>query len=365
MLNRVELDLCPAGLSDRAVALGPVGAAGRRPGVGRDPLAGDLLRLLVRLLDPFAVLYAHGCLSSDVVVSRCHGLFSRAAVRLPTALSCPSSEPFTYTVVRIDFFGRRDFSEKARFGGRGEPLAGCADYEGALVVRPGSKIAREGRSEGEAAIKMGAGPRRAEAPSTPRPAQSGKTRKAWLALMVVPGILAERAELDAAGDRLTFGVADVLAMAVDNQRRTVRRPADRTDPDDDVADLAASVPDIDQVAGAEHLEPVLVGGRQLHGLEPRPALSGTRAVRSSAWICTSVLSRTPKPRLSTNPVRLLQSTPLPLAPVHVSFQAQPGGGLQSGMWWCWYPYPRNRSATATTRCLFRSAGHCSTPGGGG
>src|SRR5258705_10620934 len=57
---------------------------------------------------------------------------------------------------------------------------------------------------------------------------------------VVPGVLPERAELDAAGDRPALAVADVLAVASDDQRHPVRRGADRPDPHHAGADLPAA-----------------------------------------------------------------------------------------------------------------------------
>src|SRR5438132_4937849 len=93
---------------------------------------------------------------------------------------------------------------------------------------------------------------------------------------VVPGILAERSELNSAGDGLPLAVPDALPVAVDDEGTAARGVTDRTDPDDDVADPPGVVADKHQVAGAQDLDPLGVGVRQLECLDRRrPIESGS------------------------------------------------------------------------------------------
>ncbi len=104
--------------------------------------------------------------------------------------------------------------------------------------------------------------------------------------------------MDATGDELALGVAHILAMAVEHQRHAVRRAADWPDPEDDMADLLAPVPDEEQVAGAQRLirSSYDDGSSTRWSRVVRPS-PGPLAARSSDWRSTSVFSRMPKPRL--------------------------------------------------------------------
>ncbi len=71
-------------------------------------------------------------------------------------------------------------------------------------------------------------------------------------------------QLYAARDRPAAVIQHAVAMAVDEQRHSAGRTADRADPDHDVRDRAIfAAADVKQVAGAENLAAIVVAFRQL------------------------------------------------------------------------------------------------------